>query len=162
MVQRIQTFDIPGGGICHCTRAEFEKLLDSLPETRYNEASRAETPMIKEVTKYVTSDGKEFDTKAEANKYLETSEGRKQNLLDKFYKTYYSDKLMREHSLEEEGLWRVQGEDPNCDLGGAHYMPELGNYAGKLKNVIEIAVTLPGFWQWGSGGKITKLAVTPV
>ena len=162
MVQRIQTFDIPGGGICHCTQAEFEKFLDSLPETRYNEASRTETTMIKEVTKYVTSDGSEFDSRTEATVHERKTVSKTQERLERFRSSYSYNQMMREHNLSEYGTWHVQGEDPNCDLGGHHHMPSLGYYEGRLSDVIEIAVDLPSFWQWGGGGKITKFEIKPI
>ncbi len=78
---------------------------------------------------------------------------------NKFVRTYSYGDLMKHHSLEEWGLWNVYGEDPNCDLGGSHANPYLGAIEGKLADVIREAVGLPGFWQWGGGGKIEK--VTP-
>lgn len=69
---------------------------------------------------------------------------------------YSGTKLLKEHSLEEYGIWQVRGEDSNCDLGGHHYMPELGIFEGYLKDVLQVAVELPGFWTWGGGGDITK------
>ncbi|BAU39977.1 hypothetical protein [Ralstonia phage RSP15] len=65
-------------------------------------------------------------------------------------------KLLESHSLDEEGTWRIYGEDPNCDFVGHHYEPELGLVEGKLRDVIEYAVNLNGFWQWGGGGRIVK------
>ncbi|MFC1723963.1 hypothetical protein ACFL0V_07545, partial [Nanoarchaeota archaeon] len=44
---------------------------------------------------------------------------------------------------EEEGIWDVYGEDPNCDMGGSHVMPHLGRYAGKFGDVLAIAVQHP-------------------
>lgn len=78
---------------------------------------------------------------------------------NKFVGTYGYGDLMKKHSLEEYGIWNVYGEDPNCDLGGSHVNPYLGAIEGKLVDVIREAVELPGFWQWGGGGKIEK--VTP-
>jgi hypothetical protein len=67
--------------------------------------------------------------------------------------------LMENHSLEDEGVWQVYGEDPNCDMGGSHVQPFLGMYDGKLIDVIRYAVELPNFWEWGSGGDIRKLGI---
>lgn len=80
----------------------------------------------------------------------------KESNLSRFSKTYSGRKLLEEHSLDEEGTWEVRGEDPNCDLGGHHHEPFLGYYKGKLSDVIELAVDLPGFWQWGGGDRIFK------
>lgn len=70
--------------------------------------------------------------------------------------SYSGRKLLEEHSLTETGIWRIYGEDPNCDFGGHHYQPDLGTVEGTLKDVIEYAVELRSFWQWGAGGRIVK------
>lgn len=79
--------------------------------------------------------------------------------------SYSGRKLLEEHSLEEYGFWKILGEDPNCDLGGSHHQPDLGTVEGKLGDIIDYAVELPGFWQWGGGGDIIKqdrpLKITP-
>lgn len=81
----------------------------------------------------------------------------KQSPLDRFRNTYSYQQLVKKHSLSETGIWKVRGEDPNCDFGGHHHMPELGTFEGKLEDIVAYAVTLTGFWQWGSGGDITKV-----
>ena len=63
--------------------------------------------------------------------------------------------LLQKHSVEDYGFWKVLGEDPNCDMGGYHHRPELGIFEGKLRDVIQYVVTLPGWYAWGGGGKIT-------
>lgn len=80
----------------------------------------------------------------------------KESNLSRFSKTYSGGELLSKYSLDEEGTWEVRGEDPNCDFGGYHHEPFLGYYKGKLRDVIELAVELPGFWSWGSGGRIIK------
>lgn len=80
----------------------------------------------------------------------------KESNLSRFSKTYSGGELLSKYSLDEEGTWEVRGEDPNCDFGGYHHEPFLGYYKGKLRDVIELAVELPGFWSWGSGGRINK------
>lgn len=77
----------------------------------------------------------------------------------KFMQTYSGQRLLEKHSLEEEGLWTIYGEDPNCDLGGPHVQPNLGTMEGALVDVIHAAVNLPSFWQWGGGGSIEKVDV---
>lgn len=62
--------------------------------------------------------------------------------------------LKRKYPADQFGVWRVQGEDPNCDLGGAHIKPELATVQGFYGEVVDYAVMLPGFFQWGSGGII--------
>jgi hypothetical protein len=75
---------------------------------------------------------------------------------EKYKNTYgYSD-LLKTHALCDEGIWEIYGEDPNCDLGGHHHEPYLGTAKGKLEDVIQYAVDLPSFWQWGGGGRIKK------
>lgn len=75
----------------------------------------------------------------------------------KYMTTYNGRKLLELYSLDKDGIWEVYGEDPNCDLGGTHHQPKLGTFKGKLNDVIDVAVDLPGFWQWGAGGNF-KLA----
>jgi len=81
----------------------------------------------------------------------------KESALDRYKKTYAYRALLQKHTLTETGIWRVHGEDPNCDLGGYHHMPDLGTYEDRLEDIIAYAVTLSGFWQWGAGGEIVKL-----
>lgn len=88
---------------------------------------------------------------------LEREIDAEQTNYDRYLKTYYGRELLKEHSLDEEGYWKVYGEDPNPDMGGSHHEPEIGLYEGKLKTVIEIAVELDRFWQWGGGGRIKKV-----
>lgn len=78
----------------------------------------------------------------------------KKDYYSEFLRTYSGSKLLEKHQLSEEGTWEVRGEDPNCDLGGPHHEPFLGVYSGRLEDVIRMAVDLPGFWQWGGGGRI--------
>jgi hypothetical protein len=66
--------------------------------------------------------------------------------------SYAGTRLLRKHSLDEVGIWKIKGEDPNCDLGGHHHQPELGIVEGKLRDVIMYGVSLPSFWSWGGGG----------
>lgn len=126
---------------------------------------------ITKVTTYICSDGTKFDDKWKAD-------GHEQKLNDiafakmhggvsekaaKWLRTSYRGQKLREkHSLDEEGIWRIRGEDPNCDLGGAHYQPELGTIEGKLREVVEHAVQLSGFYTWGSGGDIIKVSIKKV
>lgn len=75
--------------------------------------------------------------------------------------TYSGKQLLEHHSLDEEGMWEIRGEDPNCDLGGSHHQPKLGIVQGKLRDVIMYGVDLPGFWQWGAGGNFESIGVIP-
>jgi len=76
--------------------------------------------------------------------------------IDEFLRTYSGKNLLTNHTLQEEGVWDVFGEDPNCDFGGSHHTPYLGTYEGKLENVLKVAVRLDRFWSWGGGGNIKK------
>lgn len=91
----------------------------------------------------------------------------KVNVPSKNYKQYtevsYSGrKLLERYPLTEKGTWQIFGEDSNCDLGGPHYEPPLGVLQGYLGDVIEYAVELPRFWQWGGGGRIEKIEIFDV
>lgn len=65
--------------------------------------------------------------------------------------------LYAAHDENEKGTWEILGEDPNCGLGGYHHSPRLGIVTGKYGDVVVHALSLPGFFQWGSGGEINKL-----
>lgn len=70
------------------------------------------------------------------------------------------ERLLRDHSPNEFGTWKIKGEDPNCDFGGHHHEPELETVTGTYANVVEYALTLSGFFQWGGGGRIEKVSAT--
>lgn len=76
----------------------------------------------------------------------------------RFLSSYSGQRLLKKHSLSEEGVWRVKGEDSNFDLAGPHpnYTPDLGFISGKLQDVIAAAVEMDRFWTWGHGGSIEK------
>lgn len=69
-------------------------------------------------------------------------------------------RLMEKYHAKESGTWRILGEDPNCDFGGHHHEPELGSVTGTYENVVDYAMTMKGFFQWGSGGRIVKVSPT--
>ncbi|QIG73985.1 hypothetical protein PP935_gp210 [Rhizobium phage RHph_N34] len=114
--------------------------------------------MVIKKTTYVTADGQEFATHVEA----EIHEKETLSLADREYsryinQSYSGQRLLEKHHLDEYGTWKVEGEDPNCDMGGPHHCPHLGYFEGELEAVIRKAVMLDRFWQWGSGGNITKV-----
>ncbi len=80
----------------------------------------------------------------------------KQSKYDKFLASFEGKDLLKKHSLDEVGIWKVLGADSNCDLGGSHYMPEIGQFEGRLRDIIVYAVELSGFWSWGPG-RITRI-----
>ena len=75
-----------------------------------------------------------------------------------YLKTNCAQKLLKDYTLAEHGIWRILGEDQNCDAGGSHYMPELDLVECSLEVAIRYAVELPGFWTWGAGGRLQRLA----
>jgi len=65
-----------------------------------------------------------------------------------------------EYSSKDGGytVYAVYGEDPNCDMGGSHHNPFLGNVEGVFKEVLEYAANnMSMFYQWGGGGYIVPL-----
>jgi len=65
--------------------------------------------------------------------------------------------LLKSYSSREYGTWEILGEDPNCDFSGPHSQPRLMIVTGTYHNVIEYALSLKGFIQWGTGGSINKI-----
>jgi septal ring factor EnvC (AmiA/AmiB activator) len=88
---------------------------------------------------------------------IELSRIHPDNSVDKYLKRYEGQELLKKHSLNEEAIWEVRGEDPNPDLGGHHHQPLLGYFEGTLEKVLLTAVNLDGFYHWGAGGKIIKI-----
>lgn len=85
-----------------------------------------------------------------------------QTKYDQFLDTWSGRELLKRHSLDEEGVWEVLGEDPNCDFGGYHHSPRLGIYEGRLRDIIEKAVVMPSFWTWGAGGDVRLVEIKTV
>ena len=113
--------------------------------------------MITEKIVFTTSDGKEWCTRQDAEKHSKKLNTRHNSLYTRYTSnSYEGTKLLQKHSLEQYGVWEVYGEDPNCDLGGSHYQPNLGKVECTLEKAIHWAVEQPGFWQWGGGGSIRR------
>ena len=73
-------------------------------------------------------------------------------------------RLINKFPATQEGTWWIRGEDPNCDWGGPHSQPNLGYYTGRYVDIVDLALTMPGFWTWGGGGSISEVktkAVSP-
>ena len=91
-------------------------------------------------------------------------DGRNKMHSDKFTQytkvSYSGTKLLEKYPLNTEGVWIIEGEDPNCDYGGCHSNPYLVTVTGKLEDVLEYATNLNGFWTWGSGGNIKYIGNT--
>jgi len=73
-----------------------------------------------------------------------------------FVNGYTGTELLKSYFLNEKGVWRILGEDPNCDMAGSHSQPFLCLFSGTLDQAINHAISLPSFFTWGSGGTIIK------
>lgn len=82
--------------------------------------------------------------------------------VESFISEYSFDNNLKNNSLSTYGIWRINGEDPNCDFGGSHSNPYLETVEGTLENAIHYAVELPRFYTWGSGGEITRVIVKKI
>lgn len=72
-------------------------------------------------------------------------------------KKYGKDLNYSTYSSKDGGycVYSVYGEDPNCDMGGPHSNPFLGNVEGSFKEVLEHAANnMNRFYSWGGGGYI--------
>lgn len=79
---------------------------------------------------------------------------------ENYLKTYAGRELLKKFSLEQTGIWKIKGEDPNCDFGGHHYQPDLGLVEGTLRDAIMYGANLKQFWQWGAGGNFEFVGET--
>lgn len=118
--------------------------------------------MVKQVTKYITEDGKEFDSLNDAKNHEEKERTKAITDYHKYLHSWAGKDLLKKYKLETEGMWRVTGEDPNPDFGGHHSNPFIANVEGKLDDVIKWAVVHPMFWSWGGGGRIERIFVTKI
>lgn len=71
-------------------------------------------------------------------------------------------RLLGKFPSMQEGIWEVRGEDPNCDLGGPHHQPLLGYYKGRYGDIVDYALELNGFFQWGYGGDIKEVKILEI
>lgn len=117
---------------------------------------------ITKTTTYTCSDGKVFTNQELASLHERNLTKEYANKSEKWLKTYSGQKLLEKHSLDEDGIWQIKGEDPNCDLGGYHHQPNLGTVSGVLRDVIDYAVELKDFYTWGGGGDIIKVEIKKV
>jgi hypothetical protein len=115
---------------------------------------------ITKTVTYTCSDGKTFTDEKLAEKYETEITQKSEAKYEQWVRTSYgAKKLLAKHSLNEVGIWRILGEDPNCDFGGHHFQPELGAVEGKLEDAIRYAVKFPNFYTWGGGGDIQKVEI---
>jgi hypothetical protein len=68
-------------------------------------------------------------------------------------------RLMELHATSDEGIWSIHGEDPNCDLGGSHVEPHIETVEGRYGDIVDYALSLPDFFNWGHGGSIRKIEI---
>ena len=78
----------------------------------------------------------------------------KQKVLNFIEHSYSGKQLMEKHKLSDYGVWKIYGEDPNCDMGGYHHQPLIATVEGTLEKAIEYAVQSTAFYTWGGGGDI--------
>lgn len=108
---------------------------------------------------YVCSDGEKFDTHYDAEKYEESLVDKHEELKQKFLNSYDGKKLIKNHALNDFGIWQIYGESSNADYSGSLHMPLLVTVQGSLHAAIDYAIGLDRFFTYGSGGKITKVVV---
>ena len=113
------------------------------------------------------SEYKQIDRQlSEIRKQIETLELREKELLDKKLIPEIELKIQKyltnartTYPRDKEGVWKILGEDPNCDFGGYHTQPNLGTVSGTYQKALEYAVTQPLFFGWGSGGSVEDLKI---
>lgn len=81
------------------------------------------------------------------------------NFFEKYLNTPCGKRLLEKYDLDEDGIWFVFGEDVNPDFAGSHITPYLKTIKGTLREALEEAVTLIGFWTWGCGGHLTNYII---
>lgn len=84
------------------------------------------------------------------------------NKFNKYLETWNGKRLLEQYSLDTEGIWQVNGEDPNCDFSGHHYQPDMGVCTGKLVDVIREYVEYSNFWTWGGGGSFRLISIKKI
>lgn len=110
---------------------------------------------IKQV--FQTEDGVVHNSESEAKEYVNKLIGKDKLDFKNFCNGYSGRSLLKNHSLEEYGVWEIRGEDPNCDFGGYHHEPYLDTVECTLEKAIKYAITLDRWFTWGSGGSIKKV-----
>lgn len=120
--------------------------------------------MVKQVTKYVATDGTEFSLKtlAEAYERKIAYDASPEGKLEKKYQgqlnTYWYKGLCGNgFQLSSYGVWKIYGEDDNADFSGPHHQPKLATVEGTLEQAIRYAVAHKDYFSWGAGGEIQPL-----
>lgn len=115
--------------------------------------------MVKQIqvmkTAFQSDDGKTYDTEIDAARADEAFRAESDHVFH-FSRTHSGQALLKKHNLSDFGVWRVEGEDANCDMGGYRDTPLLGYFEGTLEQVINYTYTLDRWMTWGGGGNITK------
>jgi hypothetical protein len=107
-----------------------------------------------------TVGGEYFDDRKAAEQHEAEYINNVDRSYNQFVNTSFSGRqLLKKHSLNERGTWKVCGEDANADLAGPHHAPYLFTATGTLESVIRKAVEHPCFFSWGGGGEITKIDI---
>ena len=106
-----------------------------------------------------TDDGKVFDSQADAEEYEASLISKQQELFERFCKGYSGKCLLEKYDWNTYGVWKVEGEDRNCDFAGARQIPHIAYLRGELEDVVWAAVTCDKFWCWGAGGNIEKVEI---
>lgn len=105
--------------------------------------------MVTAKTTYLTIDGMEFENKDDAVAH-ETKRAKsiKANY-EKFLKSDRYRSLVRDHKLDEDGIWLVRSEE----------FQTIGYVSANLENAIRWAVSQTHWGGYGNGGSIEKLQV---
>jgi hypothetical protein len=115
--------------------------------------------MTKERIKQIDKEIEKLQAEKERLEAIERLPELERKINDYLDRTYSGKKLLEKHSLDEVGVWKVVGEDPNCDMGGYHHQPELGIIQGTLQQALEFGLNHPDFYHWGGGGDFKKLNI---
>lgn len=109
-----------------------------------------------------TSDGKEFTSEEEALIHIRKLEDHVKYRKQSFLKNRNQNGRPF-YNLNELGIWKITNEGPidfgSC--GGPRGPQTLAYCSGRYEDVLDYALTLPGFWGYGPG-YINKLDVVNV
>lgn len=101
---------------------------------------------------YLTIDGQEFEDEADAIAHEAKRAKSIKKHYDQFVKSDKYSSLLRQHKLDEDGIWLVRSEE----------FQTIGHVSGKLDDAIKWAVSQTNWGGYGSGGSLEKLQVVPV
>lgn len=164
-------------GICSCGKETVwndmcEYCLDQYEKEceqyRYLEAQTAEgiERMCKAYEKkvktvYQTSDGKVYDSLAEATRQQTILDNNVEELYKKYLK-HCGKILFYTYGLDHKATWIVYGADCNDKLSSKSSRPLLFVAKGTLEAVIRKAVRTPMFWSNDNGGEIRKIEIEEI